>query len=754
MRIRRVESRIRKRKQPSPAVMDLIRRARLEGLCSVPFLSLDWALITALVERWRPETHTFHMRPGELTITLQDVEILLGIPVDGRPVTGTTLIDHDDLFLRLLGEAPGERDKKGGKVKLKWLRDRFNGIVEDGAAAEVVARQARGYLLLLLGGTIFADFTGGFVHLSYLQLLENFDVAGEYSWGSGALSVLYRNLCHGAKIKSKQMTGPFVVVQIWAWERFPYLAPGRRGKRAPKPGAPLLGRWDDDFHSPDLATHVVGAYRHHLDIQRDDEVNWTPYSDEVVQSLPHYCRAGKAIWRATVPLIFYSFVEYHQPERVLRQFGFRQGIPPPSRAREWPHGKTLQSGQKDWAIEHSAAVKTWDERTQHVAEAVSPDLPVYQFDDPYVVWYERITRRCISRVGAGIDGAARCFKTFNRPEVPETYRAVGLAGLQHLSVLEKFLRLKPPDHHLFEQPATGNEELAQGREESSQQPESQHQATGHDEPLVEGSTCQTEPPDASQPPPSVPIGSPYPLLSSYVLSPSMFESPGIIPHANSSSSFQPEVSWDHLEVFDFSPGGTSYDSLVEAKRRRIGESNLGDVGVSLGDRVVTQDGESNLGDVGVSLGDGVVTQGGESNLGDVGVSLGDGVVTQDGESNVGDVGVSLGDGVVTQDAVADAQAEDVGIYLNVDEQNVSRETVTEKVTQAATTATPVAGQRKSTRHRKKTHCGTGGTHSSHVGRESISRLEQTVNLFLEIGRLSMSARYYKDMAELYENHFC
>ncbi|KAG5565189.1 hypothetical protein RHGRI_001178 [Rhododendron griersonianum] len=242
MRIHRVESRIRKRKQPSPAVMDLIRRACLEGLCSVSFLSLDWALITALVERWRPETHTFHMRPSELTIMLQDVEILLGIPVDGRPVTGTTLFNPDDLCLRLLGEAPGERDKKGGKVKLKWLRDRFNGIIEDGAAAEVVARQARGYLLLLLGGTSFADFTGGCVHLSYLQLLENFDVAGEYSWDSGALSILYRNLCHGAKIKSKQMTGPFILVQVWAWERFPYLAPGRRGKWAPQPGAPLLGR--------------------------------------------------------------------------------------------------------------------------------------------------------------------------------------------------------------------------------------------------------------------------------------------------------------------------------------------------------------------------------------------------------------------------------------------------------------------------------------------------------------------------------
>ncbi|KAK4343571.1 hypothetical protein RND71_036665 [Anisodus tanguticus] len=35
-------------------------------------------------------------------------------------------------------------------------------------------------------------------------------------------------------------------------------------------------------------------------------------------------------------------------------------------------------------------------------------------------------------------------------------------------------------------------------------------------------------------------------------------------------------------------------------------------------------------------------------------------------------------------------------------------------------------------------------------KEAISCLEQAVNIFLEIGRLSMSARYYKEVAELYE----
>ncbi|XP_075484343.1 alpha-soluble NSF attachment protein-like [Primulina tabacum] len=35
-------------------------------------------------------------------------------------------------------------------------------------------------------------------------------------------------------------------------------------------------------------------------------------------------------------------------------------------------------------------------------------------------------------------------------------------------------------------------------------------------------------------------------------------------------------------------------------------------------------------------------------------------------------------------------------------------------------------------------------------KESISCLQQSVNLFLDIGRLNMSARYYKEIAELYE----
>jgi hypothetical protein len=49
----------------------------------------DSTVLMALVNRWRPETHTFHLPCGETMVTLQDVAMILGLPINDAPIFGT-----------------------------------------------------------------------------------------------------------------------------------------------------------------------------------------------------------------------------------------------------------------------------------------------------------------------------------------------------------------------------------------------------------------------------------------------------------------------------------------------------------------------------------------------------------------------------------------------------------------------------------------------------------------------------------------
>ena len=77
-----------------PQIATYITDAGLDGLLRVPHIDLDHALIIALVERWQSETHSFHLPYGEMTITLQDMEVIMGVPVDGLPMVGYTHMDN------------------------------------------------------------------------------------------------------------------------------------------------------------------------------------------------------------------------------------------------------------------------------------------------------------------------------------------------------------------------------------------------------------------------------------------------------------------------------------------------------------------------------------------------------------------------------------------------------------------------------------------------------------------------------------
>ena len=84
---------------------------------------LDRSLLSALVDRWKPETHTFHLPCGEMAPTLQDIAYLLGLPLVGtavgpRVVPPTWLNDLEARFAdvdRMAVAGPLEPHPRGGR---------------------------------------------------------------------------------------------------------------------------------------------------------------------------------------------------------------------------------------------------------------------------------------------------------------------------------------------------------------------------------------------------------------------------------------------------------------------------------------------------------------------------------------------------------------------------------------------------------------------------------------------------------------
>ncbi|KAK1692084.1 hypothetical protein QYE76_008781 [Lolium multiflorum] len=113
---------------------------------------MNSAALTALVNRWRPEPHTFHLRAGEMAPTLQDVSMILGLPVQIEPLCMHTssygwLGQMEDIIGMAppAPEDPKERAPAG--APFAWIRTHFGtcpqGANEDTNTARKMRRLAK-----------------------------------------------------------------------------------------------------------------------------------------------------------------------------------------------------------------------------------------------------------------------------------------------------------------------------------------------------------------------------------------------------------------------------------------------------------------------------------------------------------------------------------------------------------------------------------------------------------------------------------
>lgn len=81
---------------------------------------------------------------------------------------------------------------------------------------------------------------------------------------------------------------------------------------------------------------------------------------------------------------------------MLRQFGLHQTVPAPCDNEKALHsidkrGKSVY----DWSARHSRHIGLWEARESSVAFG-EPECRPMDYNDPYMEWYRKITRRIIS----------------------------------------------------------------------------------------------------------------------------------------------------------------------------------------------------------------------------------------------------------------------------------------------------------------------------------------------------------------------
>ncbi|KAK9986747.1 hypothetical protein SO802_031698 [Lithocarpus litseifolius] len=199
-------------------VIDIIKLVGLEGLFRAPSREIDHCLILALVERWRLETHTFHLPHGEMLITLEDVEVIFGLPKDGEFLVGSTAVvdgDWRQLCMELLGFGVPANDNKtlvAQRILISRLVERIAEPLPHDATEIQIHPYAWYYILTLLRDKLFMDKSGDRVHLMFLEFLWNLCDLPQYSWGNGCLTWLYRELCRVSDKEASQIGGALQLV--------------------------------------------------------------------------------------------------------------------------------------------------------------------------------------------------------------------------------------------------------------------------------------------------------------------------------------------------------------------------------------------------------------------------------------------------------------------------------------------------------------------------------------------------------------
>ncbi|KAF1892092.1 hypothetical protein Lal_00036447 [Lupinus albus] len=261
-------------------------------------------------------------------------------------------------------------------------------------------------------------------------------------WGSAVLACLYRGLCRAAIISDqKEIGGCLILLQSWAYDHIPMLAPR--------------------LQDPTLPFYPLFL--------------WTPYIQ--MTFLPNVVE----ICRSRVPLICFAIVEWHAPVRVMRQFGMDQSIPQDPVDCAKLHKIDLR-GKSDynWPHKHRRWIQMWNDRENYVVNGLPNTVLMLHHYSQYMQWYLPRTRRYISREGSYPAGMYTFAKRICDQSAPPTSLVNLVQSLSNVystgrEMMEALATINPTAYstNYFEAPPTQHIHMPQ-TESPQQSPQQTH----------------------------------------------------------------------------------------------------------------------------------------------------------------------------------------------------------------------------------------------------------------------------------------
>ncbi|KAK9707147.1 hypothetical protein RND81_07G175800 [Saponaria officinalis] len=310
-----------------------VRDGGLSHLSHCMTTNLDGNLISAFVERWQPDTNTFHMSFGEISIMLHDVYHILGIRVDGRKVFGNGPVEDEDEE----GNCRTEDECLKTRVATFLAVDVDDVVPPIYKGGGLLTQKLR----IVWNPTLFVDKSGDRVITRILGLFEDLSVVSEYAWGAATLAYLYRQLDMATRAGARGY--------------FPDFRPHRGYYVKDKP---LVQAW----------SHTTYGFR------PDRECRTTLYSGLIR---------------------FLDIVEPYQPNRCLRQFRYCQTIPMHmiTPARDQCSANLPKSGYRVDFGQYVDNQWGFTDASIKLSERSRPAVMPFETVPRYKIWFERISHQ-------------------------------------------------------------------------------------------------------------------------------------------------------------------------------------------------------------------------------------------------------------------------------------------------------------------------------------------------------------------------